>query len=31
MVTNPGYNFTVFMLILANTVVLAIDDFPQSV
>jgi hypothetical protein len=31
LVTNPGYNFSVFMLILVNTVVLAIDDFPQSV
>jgi hypothetical protein len=28
MVTNPAYNFAVFILILANTVVLAIDDFP---
>jgi len=28
MVTNPAYNFVVFMLILGNTVVLAIDDFP---
>jgi hypothetical protein len=31
LVTNPGYNFSIFMLILVNTVVLAIDDFPQSV
>jgi len=31
MVTNPAYNFAVFVLILVNTVVLAIDDFPQSV
>ena len=31
MVTNPAYNFVVFLLILGNTVVLAIDDFPQSV
>jgi hypothetical protein len=28
MVTNPAYNFAVFVLILANTVVLATDDFP---
>jgi len=27
-VTNPMYNFVVFCLILMNTVVLAIDDFP---
>lgn len=31
MVTHPVYNFIVFMLILVNTVILAIDDFPQSI
>ncbi len=31
MVKNPVYNFAVFVLILVNTVVLAIDDFPQTV
>ena len=31
LVTNPTYNFAVFIIILINTVVLAIDDFPQSV
>lgn len=31
MVTHPIYNLFVFILILVNTVVLAIDDFPQTV
>lgn len=28
MVTHPVYNFFVFMLILVNTIILAVDDFP---
>lgn len=30
MVNHPFYNFIIFMLILANTIVLAMDDYPQS-
>lgn len=30
-VTHPVYNFIVFVLILVNTVVLAVDDFPQTI
>jgi len=29
-VNHPLYNFIVFVLILANTIVLAADDYPQS-
>ena len=31
LVNQPIYNFVIFMLILANTIVLAMDDYPQSV
>lgn len=30
LVNHPLYNFIVFVLILANTIVLACDDYPQS-
>lgn len=30
LVNNPLYNFFVFLLILFNTIVLASDDYPQS-
>jgi hypothetical protein len=30
LVNHPLYNFIVFVLILANTIVLALDDYPQS-
>ena len=30
LINDPFYNFVVFMLILANTIVLALDDYPQS-
>ena len=28
LINDPFYNFIVFMLILANTIVLAVDDYP---
>ena len=30
LINHPIYNFIVFILILANTIVLAVDDYPQS-
>lgn len=30
LVNHPFYNFIVFVLILANTITLALDDYPQS-
>jgi hypothetical protein len=30
LINHPIYNFIVFVLILANTIVLAVDDYPQS-